>query len=58
MINEMLFEHETPSLDDIEKGLFEWLGIHSKPGFKNIDAFYLFNFIIDLFIGVNLSIHK
>lgn len=39
VINEMLFEHEAPSLDDIEQGLFKWLGINSKPCVKQVNPF-------------------
>ena len=57
MINEMLFKHETPSLDDIEQGLFERFPINFEPVVKHFDWVDVFTFLIDLLIGVNLQIY-
>ena len=55
MVNEMLLEHEAPSLDDVEKCLLEGLGIHTEPVIKQLDAFDGFCFLVDLLICVNLN---
>ena len=55
MINEMLFEHEAPSLDDIEKCLLEWIGINSEPVLKDMDALNLLDLIVNLLICVDLK---
>jgi hypothetical protein len=38
MIDEVLLEHETPSLDDSEQGLLERPGIHTEPYIKHCSA--------------------
>jgi len=55
MINQVLFEHETPSLDDIQKSLFEWIGINSEPVLKDMHALNFLNFFIYLLICVDLK---
>ena len=55
MVNQMLFEHEAPALDDVEQGLFEGLGIHSEPSLKHGQTFKCCHLIINLLIGVNLK---
>lgn len=55
MVNQMLLEHITPSLDGIKKSLFERLGVNSKPGLKQSCWIDLFCFLIDLLICVNLQ---
>ena len=54
MVNEMLFEHEAPSLDDVEQGLFEGFGINPEPSVKYLDWFNVLSFLIDSLICVNL----
>mgnify|MGYP006890235818 CR=1 FL=1 len=36
MVNQVLFEHVTPFLDDIEESLFEWFAINSEPLVKHL----------------------
>lgn len=55
MINEMLFEHEAPSFDNIQKSLLEWFCINSKPAIKNFHAINLLNLRIDFLIRVDLQ---
>ena len=55
MINKMLLEHETPSLDDIQESLFERLCVNPEPTVKHLHWMDLFTFFIDLLIGVNLQ---
>lgn len=35
VINQVLFEHEAPSLDDVEQGLLEGSCIHTEPHIKH-----------------------
>ena len=35
VINEMLFEHVRPPLDNVKQGLFEWPWVHSEPHIKH-----------------------
>ena len=46
MINEVLLEHETPSLDDSEQGLLERSGIHAEPYIKHCSALSI-NFMVE-----------
>lgn len=34
MINQVLFEHETPAFDAVQQGLFEWFGVDAEPALK------------------------
>ena len=54
MVNEMLFEHEAPSLDDVEQGLFERFGVNPEPLVKHLDRLNVLGLLIDLLVGVNL----
>jgi len=38
VINQVLFEHEAPSLDDVEQGLLEGSCIHTEPHIKHSGA--------------------
>ena len=55
MIDEMLFEHEAPSLDDVEQRLFEGFGVHAEPIVEDLHAFYRLRFLVDLFVRVDLK---
>jgi hypothetical protein len=55
MINEMLLEHEAPSLDDVQKSLFERFPVNPEPTVKHFHWIDLLTFLIDLLICVNLK---
>jgi len=57
MINEVLFEHVTPSFDDIEQGLFEWPSVNLEPVVKDLYSLYVLHLLVDLLVRVNLSKH-
>jgi hypothetical protein len=57
MVDEVLFEHETPSLDDVEQRLFERLGVHAEPVLKDHHWVDLLGFLVDLLIRVDLETH-
>ena len=54
MVNEMLLEHEAPSLDGVEESLFEWLGVYTEPMLKDCERLNFLSLFIDFLIGVNL----
>ena len=46
MIDEVLLEHEAPSLNDSEQGLLERPGIHTEPHIKHCSAL-LIEFMVE-----------
>ena len=55
MINEVLFKHVTPSLDDVEQRLLEGLGIHAEPRVENLGALDFVNLRVQFFVSVDLD---
>ena len=55
MIDKMLLKHKTPSLDDVEECLLEWLGVDSKPVVENSHRINLLHFTVYLLILVHLQ---
>jgi hypothetical protein len=51
----MLFEHVTPSLDDIQQSLFERFGIDTKPRVKHWSAFKTVHFDKQFLVRVDLE---
>ena len=54
MIDQMLFEHEAPFLDDVEQCLLEWLAVDSEPSIEHVDAIELGHLVVDLLVRVDL----
>jgi len=50
----MLFEHEAPALDDVEKSLTERFGIHTEPSLKDGRSLDSLNLLVNLLISVDL----
>lgn len=55
MVNQVLFEHEAPPLDDVQQSLFEWFAINSEPLVKHLEWIDLFTLLVYLFVRVNLK---
>lgn len=55
MIDEMLLEHVTPPLDDIQESLFERFSIDTKPRVKHSSPTKPIHFYVQLLVGVNLE---
>ena len=58
MIDEMLLEHVTPPLDDIQESLFERFSIDTKPRVKHSSPAKPIHFYVQLLVGVNLGTKK
>lgn len=54
MIDEVLLEHVTPSLDNIQESLFKGLGVHTEPRVKDLCSLYFVHLGIKLFVRVDL----
>jgi len=55
MIDEVLFEHVAPALDNIKQSLLEWVRINPEPVLKDVNPLDIFNFLKDLLVCVNLG---
>ena len=55
VVDEVLFEHEAPPLDDVEQRLFEGACVDAEPVVKQLDAFDRLHLVVDLLIRVNLA---
>ena len=58
MINKVLLEHETPSLDYVKESLLERTPINTKPFIEHTDGVDLLHLTVDLFISINLMESK
>ena len=54
MVNEMLFEHEAPFLDDIEQRLLERFAIHTEPAVKQSHGIDGVHFCVNSLVGIHL----
>ena len=55
MVNEMLFKHITPSLDDVQQSLFKRLSVHTEPRIKHLSTTKTINFHEEFLIRVDLE---
>ena len=54
MVDEVLFEHETPALDDVEQRLLEGLGVHAEPRVQKVHVAERRHLLVDLLVRVDL----
>ena len=54
VINKVLFEHETPALDDVQQRQLERLGVHTEPHLKQLCILDLHSVLVDLLVSVDL----
>ena len=54
VINKVLFKHEAPVTNGVDKRLFEWAGVNTKPVLKQHDAVQCVNLSEQLLVRVNL----
>ena len=54
VINQVLFEHKAPPLDDVQQGVFEGAGVNPEPHVKHGRSFQHLHLCVDLLICVHL----
>jgi len=55
VINEVLFKHEAPFLDDVEQGLSKRTRVHAEPLLKDDADLHRFHVLIDHLVRVDLQ---